>query len=140
MNILAFNYRGVNHSEGRLVQAWDLVEDGECKAKVLTHHAPRKKKETGRERGRGRGRARVDTGSVHAYILADMLVPTLAPSSLHSPGRLCLDHLVDTLGALPENVILFGHSIGGAVAAQLRADHSPHGPLVVDRSFSSLVS
>jgi predicted alpha/beta hydrolase len=28
MNILVFNYRGVNHSEGRLVQAWDLVEDG----------------------------------------------------------------------------------------------------------------
>lgn len=32
MNILVFNYRGVNHSEGRLVQAWDLVEDGRlCK-------------------------------------------------------------------------------------------------------------
>jgi len=82
MNILVFNYRGVNHSEGRLVQAWDLVED----------------------------------------------------------GRLCLDHLVDTLGAQPEHVILFGHSIGGAVAAQLRAEHSPHGPLVVDRSFSSLAT
>lgn len=51
-----------------------------------------------------------------------------------------LDHLVDTLGAQPEHVILFGHSIGGAVAAQLRAEHSPHGPLVVDRSFSSLAT
>jgi pimeloyl-ACP methyl ester carboxylesterase len=44
------------------------------------------------------------------------------------------------LGALPEHVILFGHSIGGAVAAELRADHSPHGPLVVDRSFASLAT
>jgi len=80
MSILAFNYRGVSHSTGNLVQAWDLVED----------------------------------------------------------GRVCLDHLVVTMGADPEHVLLFGHSIGGAIAAQLRADHSPTGPLVVDRSFSTL--
>jgi len=43
--------------------------------------------------------------------------------------------MTSSLAARPEYVILFGHSIGGAVAAQLRADHSPHGPLVVDRTF-----
>eukprot|EP00040_Diaphanoeca_grandis_P000034 m.14184 g.14184 ORF g.14184 m.14184 type:complete len:484 (+) comp10036_c0_seq1:364-1815(+) len=80
MNIYVFNYRGVSHSEGQLVQAWDLVED----------------------------------------------------------GRVCLSHITSVLSARPEHVLLFGHSIGGAVAAQLRAEHSPQGPLVVDRSFCNL--
>ena len=53
-------------------------------------------------------------------------------------ARVCIDHLIITMGAEPEHIILFGHSIGGAVASQLRADHSPSGPLVVDRSFSNL--
>lgn len=82
MNVYLFNYRGVSHSQGELVQAWDLVDD----------------------------------------------------------GRVCIEYMTSSLAARPEYVILFGHSIGGAVAAQLRADHSPHGPLVVDRTFKDLGS
>eukprot|EP00041_Stephanoeca_diplocostata_P019986 m.438234 g.438234 ORF g.438234 m.438234 type:complete len:514 (+) comp21441_c0_seq3:335-1876(+) len=53
-------------------------------------------------------------------------------------GRICLEFITSSLAARPDYVILFGHSIGGAVAARLRADHSPNGPLVLDRTFSSL--
>ena len=53
-------------------------------------------------------------------------------------GRACLHYITTKLSARPEHVLLFGHSIGGAVAAQLRADHSPNGPLVLDRTFSNL--
>lgn len=53
-------------------------------------------------------------------------------------GRVCLNHITTKLEARPDYVLLFGHSIGGAVAAQLRADHSPEGPMVLDRTFSSL--
>lgn len=58
-------------------------------------------------------------------------------SDLVSDGRACLNYIIRTLGARPENVILFGHSIGGAISALLRAEHSPHGPLVLDRTFST---
>eukprot|EP00038_Savillea_parva_P004249 m.135621 g.135621 ORF g.135621 m.135621 type:complete len:483 (+) comp11420_c2_seq1:563-2011(+) len=53
-------------------------------------------------------------------------------------GRVCLNYITTKLKARPDYVVLFGHSIGGAVAAQLRADHSPEGPMVLDRTFSSL--
>ena len=39
-------------------------------------------------------------------------------------------------GVAPSNVLLHGHSLGGAVAALLR-QRQP-GPIIVDRSFSSL--
>jgi hypothetical protein len=51
---------------------------------------------------------------------------------------LMLAYLEEHLSAPPGNVLLLGRSIGGAVAALARASHSPHGPLVSDRSFSSL--
>eukprot|EP00039_Didymoeca_costata_P007240 m.97640 g.97640 ORF g.97640 m.97640 type:complete len:503 (-) comp13606_c0_seq2:40-1548(-) len=53
-------------------------------------------------------------------------------------GAVCVDHLITDMEASPSNIIFFGHSIGGAIAAQLRSHHSPQGPLVVDRSFSTL--
>ena len=37
------------------------------------------------------------------------------------------------------NIVLFGHSIGGGVAAQVAANHHPGVGIVLDRSFSSLV-
>ena len=36
MNIYLFNYRGVSHSQGELVQAWDLVEDGRVCIEYMT--------------------------------------------------------------------------------------------------------
>lgn len=48
-----------------------------------------------------------------------------------------LEYMQDHLGALPNNILLYGHSIGGAVATIARAVHSPSGPLLSDRSFAS---
>jgi hypothetical protein len=48
-----------------------------------------------------------------------------------------LEYMQDHLGALPNNILLYGHSIGGAVATLARAVHSPSGPLLSDRSFAS---
>eukprot|EP00056_Hartaetosiga_gracilis_P011443 m.173871 g.173871 ORF g.173871 m.173871 type:complete len:239 (+) comp13502_c1_seq48:4875-5591(+) len=50
----------------------------------------------------------------------------------------CLQYMEDRLGADPKNILVLGHSIGGAVGAIARACHSPAGPVVCDRSFSSL--
>ncbi|EGD76905.1 hypothetical protein PTSG_08250 [Salpingoeca rosetta] len=50
----------------------------------------------------------------------------------------CLKYMDERLGAVPEHVVVFGHSIGGAIGTVARACHSPHGPVVVERSFSSL--
>ncbi|KAK3270787.1 hypothetical protein CYMTET_20828, partial [Cymbomonas tetramitiformis] len=41
-------------------------------------------------------------------------------------------------GARPEHVLLFGHSMGGAVATELAARYSPYSPVVSKQSFSSL--
>ncbi len=60
-------------------------------------------------------------------------------SDLVADGTACLEHLMQT-GASPLHVLLFGHSIGGGVAARVRAEHSPAGPLVLDRTFSNLGS
>ena len=47
-------------------------------------------------------------------------------------------HLVETLGESPARVILFGRSLGGAVAINLAKRHEP-GALVVESTFTSLV-
>ncbi len=47
-------------------------------------------------------------------------------------------YLVESLGESPARVILFGRSLGGAVAIELAKRHEP-GALVVESTFSSLV-
>lgn len=47
-------------------------------------------------------------------------------------------HLIETQGELPERVVLFGRSLGGAVAIDLATRHAP-GALVVESTFTSLV-
>ena len=59
-------------------------------------------------------------------------------SDLVDDGLLCLNYLTTHLGAKHENILFFGRSIGGGVAAVLRARHSPTGPILSDRSFSSI--
>ena len=59
-------------------------------------------------------------------------------SDLVDDGLLCLNYLTTHLGAKHENILFFGRSIGGGVAAVLRARHSPSGPILSDRSFSSI--
>lgn len=51
-------------------------------------------------------------------------------------GRAVVASLLST-GVRAENVTFYGHSLGGAVAALLRVQF-PGGPLIIDRSFSSL--
>jgi len=47
-------------------------------------------------------------------------------------------YLVDTRGELPQQVVLFGRSLGGAVAIDLAKRHHP-GALVVESTFTSAV-
>jgi pimeloyl-ACP methyl ester carboxylesterase len=48
-------------------------------------------------------------------------------------------HLLRTTpGLTPRDIVIFGHSIGGAVAAHVVARHYPECGIVIDRSFSSL--
>lgn len=53
-------------------------------------------------------------------------------------GISCLNYLTSSLSARPEHVLLFGHSLGGAIAPLVRAESSPAGPIVSERSFCSL--
>ena len=59
---------------------------------------------------------------------------------LVADGILCLRYITDVLGARPEHVLLFGHSLGGAIAPLVRADTSPTAPVVSERSFCSLAA
>jgi pimeloyl-ACP methyl ester carboxylesterase len=51
-------------------------------------------------------------------------------------ARACWDHLVKTRGVVPERIVVYGHSLGGAVAAHLAADAPPR-LLVVEATFTS---
>lgn len=56
---------------------------------------------------------------------------------LLADGRACLQYLHQ--GGVPsKNILLMGHSLGGAIATLLHAEPSFQGHLVNDRSFSSL--
>jgi len=57
---------------------------------------------------------------------------------LVADGRACLQYLQRTMGVPSRNILLMGHSLGGAIATFLHADPSFEGYLVNDRSFSSL--
>ena len=59
-------------------------------------------------------------------------------ADLVTDAVMVLDFMQERLGAAPMHVLVFGHSIGGAIGTVARACHSPSGPVVVERSFSSL--
>lgn len=46
-------------------------------------------------------------------------------------------YLVDARGVLPRNIIVFGRSLGGSLAAWVAANHSP-GALILESSFISI--
>jgi fermentation-respiration switch protein FrsA (DUF1100 family) len=56
---------------------------------------------------------------------------------LYTDARAAYDHLVGPLGRSPEEIILFGHSLGGAVAIDAALDRSVAG-LVVESSFTDI--
>ena len=53
-------------------------------------------------------------------------------------GLSCLTYLTSSLSARHEHVLLFGHSLGGAIAPLVRAESPAPGPVVSERSFCSL--
>lgn len=56
---------------------------------------------------------------------------------LYADVRAAYDHLVGPRGKSPERIVLFGHSLGGAVAIDVARDRSAAG-LVVEASFTDL--
>ena len=57
-------------------------------------------------------------------------------AGLYSDARAAWQYLTDTKGIKRENIIIFGRSLGGAVAAQLAAEVQP-GFLILESTFSS---
>ena len=57
---------------------------------------------------------------------------------LYDDARASYDYLVKTRGVSPEHIVLFGHSLGSAVAIEL-ASHVPAKGLVVEGAFTSVV-
>lgn len=55
---------------------------------------------------------------------------------LYRDARAAWDHLVDERGLAPADIVLFGRSLGGAVAAELASQVSP-GALILESTFSS---
>jgi alpha/beta superfamily hydrolase len=51
-------------------------------------------------------------------------------------GLACMDLLLKR-GIKSNNILIHGHSMGGAVATHVRAFH-PNGPIISDRSFTSI--
>ncbi len=58
-------------------------------------------------------------------------------AGLYLDARAAWDHLVDSLGCRPEEIVLFGHSLGGAVAIDCALDR-PAAGLVVESSFTQV--
>lgn len=56
---------------------------------------------------------------------------------LYADARAAYDHLIDERGAAPAGILLFGHSLGGAVAIQAAREREAAG-LVVESSFTDL--
>jgi pimeloyl-ACP methyl ester carboxylesterase len=56
---------------------------------------------------------------------------------LFQDARAAWDHLVDELGVRPEEMLLFGHSLGGAVAIDCALDRTAAG-LIVESSFTQV--
>lgn len=57
-------------------------------------------------------------------------------AGLYRDARAAWDHLVEVRGVAPSDIVLFGRSLGGAVAAQLASQAQP-GALILESTFSS---
>ncbi len=55
----------------------------------------------------------------------------------HEDARAAYRHLVERRGALPERIVIYGKSLGGAVASRLAAE-VPSAAVVLDSAFSSI--
>ena len=57
-------------------------------------------------------------------------------AGLFRDARAAWDHLVEELAVRPEEILLFGHSLGGAVAANLASERRP-AAVILESCFSS---
>jgi pimeloyl-ACP methyl ester carboxylesterase len=66
--------------------------------------------------------------------------PVYCAEDLVDDCAACVRHLRSSFGTPDHRIMLFGHSIGGAVAALTKRHHAPNAPLVVERSFRDFPS
>jgi fermentation-respiration switch protein FrsA (DUF1100 family) len=74
--------------------------------------------------------------SYRGYGDSDGDVP--AESSLYEDARATWDHLVEVRGIDSEDILIYGHSLGGAVAVDLAVDRPGAGGLVLEATFTSI--
>ena len=63
---------------------------------------------------------------------------SLGEDGLHDDAEAAWRYLTETRGERPDRIVLFGRSLGGAVAIELARRHNP-AALVVESTFTSLV-
>lgn len=60
--------------------------------------------------------------------------------SLVHDGEMVIDYLKNGKNIDPKNIMLYGHSLGGGVAARVHADLNHAGPLISESSFKSFAA
>jgi len=60
--------------------------------------------------------------------------------TVYEDARAAWDYLTGPLGYRPEQVVIFGHSLGGAIAIDLAIQHPDAAGLIVQGSFTSMLA
>ena len=63
---------------------------------------------------------------------------TPSESSVYHDADAAWDYLTTTRGFAPERILIYGHSLGGAIAIELATRHPDAGGLVAESTFTSL--
>jgi len=58
--------------------------------------------------------------------------------AVYEDAQAAWDYLTERLGYRPEQIVLFGHSLGGAIAIDLAVQHPDAAGLIVQSSFTSI--
>ena len=59
-------------------------------------------------------------------------------TQVYEDGQAAWSYLTQTRGVLPSNIIIYGHSIGGAIAIEVASKHPEAVALIVQSSFTSV--
>jgi len=71
------------------------------------------------------------------YGLSDGDFPS--ETQVYADAEVAWDYLTQDLGMAPDDVIVFGHSLGGAIAIELATRHPEMAGLIVEGSFTSIL-